>query len=37
MAPTEGRFAILEQRWDCCCGTPAWKGDHLWAVNRRAM
>jgi len=22
MAPTEGRFARPERRWDCRCGTP---------------
>jgi len=23
MAPTEGRFAMPERWWDCCCGIPA--------------
>jgi len=25
MAPTEGRFARPERRWDCRCGTPVTK------------
>jgi len=29
MAPTEGRVAKPERRWDCCRGTPAlWRAPY---------
>jgi len=29
MAPTDGRFARLERRWDCRRGTPDEQADYL--------